>query len=61
MLTDEYRYLETDMNGKYEDMIEYYTMWVHQIKTPIASMRPRFSLQGQDSQLEKASPQICFA
>ena len=27
MLTDEYRYLETDMNGKYEDMIEYYTMW----------------------------------
>ena len=23
MLTDEYRYLETDMNGRYEDMIEY--------------------------------------
>ena len=39
MLTDEYRYLETDMNGRYEDMIEYYTMWVHQIKTPIAAMR----------------------
>ena len=51
MLTDEYRYLETDMNGKYEDMIEYYTMWVHQIKTPIASMR--LSLQGQDSQLSR--------
>lgn len=51
MLTDEYRYLETDMNGRYEDMIEYYTMWVHQIKTPIASMR--LSLQGQDSQLSR--------
>ena len=51
MLTDEYRYLETDMNGRYEDMIEYYTMWVHQIKMPIASMR--LSLQGQDSQLSR--------
>lgn len=26
------------MNMKYVDMVDYYTMWVHQIKTPIASM-----------------------
>jgi len=35
--------LETDRKG----MEEYYTMWVHQIKTPIASMRLR--LQDEDS------------
>lgn len=50
-LTDECRRLETEMKGKYNDMIEYYTMWVHQIKTPIASMR--LSLQGEDSPLSR--------
>lgn len=39
--------LETNMSNKYSDMILYYTVWVHQIKTPIASMR--LSLQNQDS------------
>lgn len=32
---------------RYSDMEEYYTLWVHQIKTPIASMR--LCLQGEDS------------
>lgn len=32
---------------RYADMIDYYTVWVHQIKTPIASMR--LSLQNEDS------------
>lgn len=32
-----------------QDMVEYYTMWVHQIKTPIASMA--LSLQEEDSAL----------
>ena len=27
------------MEQKYRDMMEYYTMWTHQIKTPIAAMR----------------------
>ena len=34
------------------DSIDYYTTWVHQIKTPIASMRLR--LQAEDSPLSRA-------
>ena len=33
-------------------MVDYYTLWVHQIKTPIASMH--LQLQGQDSRLCRA-------
>lgn len=33
--------------ASYRDMIDYYTVWAHQIKTPIASMK--LSLQGEDS------------
>ncbi len=29
----------TRMTAQYQDMIEYYTVWAHQIKTPIAAMR----------------------
>ncbi len=36
---------------KYRDMIDYYTMWVHQIKTPIASMR--LKLQNEDTPLSR--------
>lgn len=28
-----------DADHRYHDMMEYYTMWVHQIKTPIAAMK----------------------
>ena len=31
--------LETRMSAQYQDMLDYYTLWAHQIKTPIASMR----------------------
>ncbi len=31
--------LETEMTGKYAERNEYFTLWVHQIKTPIAAMR----------------------
>ena len=37
--------------NQYRDMMEYYTVWVHQIKTPIASMR--LTLQGEDSALSR--------
>lgn len=40
--------LENDMNGRYSDMVEYYTVWAHQIKTPIAAMG--LILQGDDSE-----------
>ena len=31
--------LETTKNKQYSDMIDYYTLWAHQIKTPITSMK----------------------
>lgn len=42
---------------KYTDMVTYYTVWAHQIKTPIASMR--LILGGEDSELSrKASAEL---
>lgn len=46
-LYDEKQQITTLMNQKYRDMIDYYTIWVHQIKTPIAAMR--LQLQSEDS------------
>lgn len=43
--------LESGMALRYEDMVEYYTIWAHQIKTPIASMR--LTLQNEDSELSR--------
>lgn len=50
-LKSEIAALETSASEKYNDMIEYYTVWVHQIKTPIASMR--LTLQNEDSALSR--------
>lgn len=36
---------------KYADMVEYYTLWAHQIKTPIAAMR--LTLQNEDTPLSR--------
>lgn len=41
--------LQTDQ--RYADMVDYYTVWAHQIKTPIASMR--LTLQNEDSTLAR--------
>ncbi len=38
-LTDELRQLGSRINMKDTDMTDYYTMWAHQIKIPIAAMR----------------------
>lgn len=43
--------LEAASSARYENMTEYYTVWAHQIKTPIASMR--LSLQNEDSALSR--------
>lgn len=40
-----------ETSRKYAEMIEYYTVWAHQIKTPIASMRLR--LQNEDSAMSR--------
>lgn len=31
--------LANEMNNKFADTVDYYTLWAHQIKTPIAAMR----------------------
>lgn len=40
-----------DLNRRYRDAVDYYTVWAHQIKTPIASMR--LNLQNHDSELSR--------
>ena len=41
--------LGTRMNAQYQDMLDYYTLWAHQIKTPIAAMRLRLQSEDSDS------------
>lgn len=43
---------------EYSDMIAYYTVWAHQIKTPIASMR--LILGGEDSDLSRRASAELF-
>ena len=43
--------LKSDMNARYHDMTEYYTVWAHQIKTPIAAIR--LALQNEDTPLSR--------
>ena len=50
-LTAEISELEYNSSMKYADMVNYYTVWAHQIKTPIASMR--LSLQNEDTPLSR--------
>ena len=45
------RETETQLSARFEDMVDYYTAWAHQIKTPIASMR--LHLQNEDSPLAR--------
>lgn len=51
LIGEEHGIYRTETNRKYSDMIDYYTVWVHQIKTPIASMR--LHLQNEDSSLSR--------
>ncbi len=50
-LGEEHNRWVTSMNKEYTDMVDYYTVWAHQIKTPIASMR--LNLQNEDSALAR--------
>ena len=51
LLCEEHNQYKSETNYKYTDMIDYYTVWAHQIKTPIASMR--LTLQNEDSALSR--------
>ncbi|MCM1524339.1 MAG: sensor histidine kinase [Ruminococcus sp.] len=45
-ISEEMRANENRMNDRYSDMTDYYTLWAHQIKTPIAAMS--LILQSED-------------
>lgn len=51
LLCQEQAQRESRMRGAYQDMMEYYTVWAHQIKIPIAAMR--LNLQNEDSALAR--------
>lgn len=51
LLQKEVAELETDSNNRFNNMVDYYTVWAHQIKTPIASMR--LTLQNEDTPLSR--------
>lgn len=38
-LTEDNAELRSDADARFKDMSDYYTMWAHQIKTPIAAMK----------------------
>ena len=42
---------QTEFTGKYNDLLDYYTAWAHQIKTPISAMK--LSFQNEDSALAR--------
>lgn len=50
-LQESSRDLENRMEDRYTDLSDYYTVWAHQIKTPIAAMR--LKLSGEDSELSR--------
>ena len=50
-LQEEIAARETTASARYREMTEYYTVWVHQIKTPIAAMK--LSLQNEDTALSR--------
>ncbi len=51
LIGEEHNRYHTDTTRKYADMVDYYTVWVHQIKTPIASLR--LHLQNEDSDFSR--------
>ncbi len=57
-LREEQKQLENTTHARYTDMLEYYTVWAHQIKTPIASMR--LTLQNEDSDVARRLSEDLF-
>lgn len=55
---EERKQLENRMNLRYADMVDYYTIWAHQIKTPISSMR--LTLQNEDTDLSRRLSEDLF-
>ena len=51
LMNDEHKHYCESVSREYSETVDYYTVWVHQIKTPIASMR--LNLQNEDSELSR--------
>ena len=51
LMAEEQALRRTEAGRRYDEMVDYYTVWAHQIKTPIASMR--LTLQNEDSALSR--------
>ena len=51
MMKREHRQVVSHSQRTYAEMVDYYTIWAHQIKTPIASMR--LTLQNEDTALSR--------
>ena len=47
LISEEHSLFSASAAKDYKDMVDYYTVWVHQIKTPIASMK--LNLQNEDT------------
>ena len=52
-LRDEEKEQQSMLTRKVDDMLDYYTAWVHQIKTPIAAMK--LACQNEDNPLARQS------
>lgn len=50
-MNEEQKRLRENMGRTYSEMVDYYTVWAHQIKTPIAAMR--LNLQNEDTALSR--------
>lgn len=50
-MKEEIKLTNTNNEMRYQEMMDYFTIWVHQIKTPIAAMR--LTLQNEDSELAR--------
>lgn len=44
-LCQEMQQMEDKMTNSYQEMLDYFTVWVHQIKTPITSMRLHLGIE----------------
>lgn len=51
VLLEQYVEQDNKMNARLQDMMDYYAVWAHQIKTPIASMR--LNLRNEDTALSR--------
>ena len=58
VLTREFELLRTQSLLSQEEQREYYTLWVHQVKTPISAMR--LILNGEDSEQSRLLKQELF-